>query len=94
MIVRLVWKSRLFKLGFSHSTLLAVSKIEKQFSLARLLQDTGSFKCLNTCEFLSLLFVNIANSIYELKLKKSLHNEWEKPNLNKQLFHSNLTLMF
>ena len=38
--------------------------------------------------------LDTAYNIYELRLKESLHIEWEKPNLNKQFIHTILTLMF
>jgi len=34
-----------------------------------------------------------APTVFQLKIKEALHIEWERPSLNKQLKHLNLTLL-
>ena len=51
----------------------------------------ASESCRNLCTKNNFKILNSA-STYQLKIKEALHILWEKPSLNKQVFHVNLGL--
>ena len=52
----------------------------------------SSQSCLNVCSGDCFSILDSASTPFQLKIKEAIHIEWEKPSLNKQLQHLNVTL--
>ena len=50
--------------------------------------------CRNSCSAECFKVIDRATTKFQVKIKEALHISWEKPSLNKQLYHVNLTLSF
>ena len=51
-----------------------------------------NLQCKNACDENCFEILDTANSKYQLKIKEALYINWIKPDLNKQKFHSTITL--
>ena len=51
-----------------------------------------SEECRRSCSTKCFTFLDHTTTRFQVKIKEALHIHWEKPILNKQLFHVNLTL--
>lgn len=49
--------------------------------------------CCQSCSADCLEILDCTPTKFQLKLKEAMHINWEKPNLNQQVHHVNLTLM-
>ena len=52
----------------------------------------GSETCRSLCSEECFSILDTASTPFQLKIKEALHIGWEKPSLNKQVNHVNLTL--
>ena len=52
----------------------------------------GSEACRSLCSEDCVSILDTASTSFQLKIKEALHIGWEKPSLNKQVNHVNLTL--
>ena len=52
----------------------------------------GSKACRSLCSEDCFSILDTASTSFQLKIKEALHIGWEKPSLNKQVNHVNLTL--
>ena len=52
----------------------------------------SSERCRQSCSADCFEFLDSAPTKFQLKLKEAMHINWEKPNLNQQVHHVNLTL--
>ena len=52
----------------------------------------SNLQCKNACDENCFEILDTANSKYQLKIKEALYINWIKPDLNKQKFHSTITL--
>ena len=55
------------------------------------LKDSES--CRNLCSEACFSILDSAPTVFQLKIKEALRIEWERPSLNKQLKHLNLSLL-
>ena len=53
----------------------------------------SSERCRQSCAADCFEILDSAPTKFQLKLKEAMHINWEKPNLNQQVHHVNLTLM-
>ena len=53
-----------------------------------------STSCKNLCSENCFKVLDSASNYHNLKIKEALHIMWERPNLNKQLQHYNISLSF
>ena len=53
----------------------------------------SSERCRQACSGDCFEILDSAPTKFQLKLKEAMHINWEKPNLNQQVYHVNLTLM-
>ena len=53
----------------------------------------SSEPCRNSCSSDCFEIIDSASTKFQLKLKEAIHVNWEKPNLNQQISHINLTPM-
>ena len=53
----------------------------------------ANLNCRNACDENSFRIIDNAKTQYELDIKEALHIKWIKPDLNKQLFHTTITLI-
>ena len=51
-----------------------------------------NLECFDNCTNACFSILDSATTTYQLKIKEGLHIEWEKPMLNKQVFHVSSTL--
>jgi len=49
--------------------------------------------CRNLCSEACFSIIDSTPTVFQLKIKEALHIEWERPPLNKQLKHLNLSLL-
>ena len=54
----------------------------------------NSTSCKDICSESCFKILDTANTYHNLKIKEALHITWERPNLNKQLLHYNVSLSF
>ena len=54
----------------------------------------NSLSCKSLCNESCFEVLDSANNYHNLKVKEALHIMWERPNLNKQLQHYNISLSF
>ena len=54
----------------------------------------SSHNCKNIVDEGAFVIIDSSNNNYQLRLKEGMHIEWQKPKLNKQLTHTNLTIVF
>ena len=52
----------------------------------------SSERCRQSCSADCFEILDSAPTKFQLKLKEAMHINWEKPNLNQQVHHVNLTL--
>ena len=52
----------------------------------------SSERCRQSCSADCFEILDSAPTKFQLKLKEAMHIDWEKPNLNQQVHHVNLTL--
>ena len=50
----------------------------------------GNINCFDNSDISCFKVIDTAESEFKLKLKESIHIEWNKPSLNKQVKHINL----
>ena len=48
--------------------------------------------CVYVCMYSSFKIIDTAKSYHYLKIKEAMHIVWEKPNINKQIQHYNISL--
>ena len=65
---------------------------DKNSHIFKLLNSSNAckFACSDSC----FAVLDSANTHYRIKVKEALHILWERPNLNKQMQHYNLSLHF
>ena len=49
--------------------------------------------CKNACDENAFLIIDNARTQFELNIKEALHIKWIKPDLNKQIMHTAITLV-
>jgi len=52
-----------------------------------------SESCRDLCSEACFSILDSAPTVFQLEIKEALHNEWERPSLNKQHKHLNVTLL-
>ena len=64
---------------------------DRNSHIYRHLKDSES--CRNLCSEACFSILDSAPTVFQLKIKEALHIEWERPSLNKQLKHLNVSLL-
>ena len=66
--------------------------MDKASHIFKHLQDSP--RCRTLCSSECFVVIDQATTRAQLKIKEAVHIHWEKPSLNQQLFHVNLTALF